>query len=82
MSSVTLAQIKYKQFDAARARIRQSNDVNLQNALDFAIAADQVERGDIDGALATARASADPNQRISLLVIIAGNVNQKNNPDL
>ncbi len=76
MSAVTLAKINHKQFDSARSWISLSGDTILKNALTFAVVMDQAERGDIDGALATARAESNPEQRVSMLTTIAGFVHE------
>ncbi len=78
-TAVTFAHIEFKQFDAARRLIQSgivgTNSAIIQQSLDFAIANDQATRGDIDGALATARSIADPATRISALTVIAALVN-------
>ncbi len=82
-TALAFAQIEFKQFENARSNLRQgkllgwfkTNAAIIQQSLDFAIANDQATRGDIDGALATARSIADPVTRVSALTVIAGNLN-------
>lgn len=77
--AVAFAHIEFKHFGEAQALIRSTvlgtSSAIVQQSLDFAIANDQATRGDIDGALATARAIADPLNRISALTTIAAHAN-------
>lgn len=73
-TAVAFARIEFKQFDTVQSLIRSTvlgtNSAIVQQSLDFAIANDQAQRGDFDGALATARSIVDPLTRISALTII------------